>query len=195
MGGVNQAIHPIAPQALTMDHREDTDVAWARRQEAQRGVLKLFRVIVSGVRQHSELVARQCGISAAQLWLLWELAHVPGARVIDLARRLALHVGQVADMLEALEALRLTRRLDREGPAKRHRWAAAEAGRRLLDELRIPARGVLAHALEHLDGATLEALAACLQPLVGALPVRDEHAALKPLSELVGLTPTLSNRS
>jgi hypothetical protein len=89
---------------VAIDTTEDADVAWARRQETLRGVLKLFRVIVASAQRHAEQVRHECGIGATQLWLLWELERAPGLRILDLARQLAMHVVMAQEMMEELEA-------------------------------------------------------------------------------------------
>lgn len=180
---------------VAINTTEDTDVAWARRQETLRGVLKLLRVIVSCAQQHAQFVQRQCGISATQLWLLWELDRAPGLRALDLSRLLAMHVGMTQEMLDVLEASGLARRTTGEGAPKSHRWAVAEAGRRLLADSNLPARGVTALALDKLDDSAIQALADSLQPLVGALPFKDGGAALTPLSDLLGDYPGATQRS
>ncbi len=76
-----------AGQAISfLDPTMDADVAWAKRQETIRGVLKLFRVIVAGARQHAEAIQRDFGITAAQYWILSELARAPGSRPLDVAK-------------------------------------------------------------------------------------------------------------
>ncbi len=186
IGAVKKQRYTEHTACVAIDTSEDIDVAWARRQETLRGVLKLFRVMVSSTQQHAQLVRRQCGISATQLWLLWELDRAPGLRILDLARLLAMHVGLVQEMVEALEARGLARRMAGDGAPKSHRWAVAEAGRQLLADTSLPARGVTALALDTLDDSALQALADGLQPLVGALPFKDGGAALTPLSDLLG---------
>ncbi len=186
IGPVN-ASNPTKPNTVVrLDTVEDTDVAWARRQETLRGVLKLFRVIVSGVREHAEQVQRQCHITPAQLWALWELARAPGSRVLDLAKAMAMHVELVQTMVSELEARALARLTATGLTPKACRWSVTEAGLRLLADATVPARGVVAGALDSLDSTVLEDLAACLGPLVGAMQFKDGGAALMPLPDLIG---------
>ncbi len=186
IGRVNASNPTNRNAVVNLDTVEDTDVAWAKRQETLRGVLKLFRVIVSGVQQHAELVQQQCHITPAQLWALWELARAPGSRVLDLAKAMAMHVELVQTMVTDLEARGLARLTATGITPKACRWSATEAGRQLLADTTVPARGVVAGALDNLDSALLEGLAACLGPLVGAMQFKDGGAALTPLPDLVG---------
>jgi len=192
---VSKQNHTERSACVAINSTEDTDVAWARRQETLRGVLKLFRVIVASAQRHAEQVRRECGIGATQLWLLWELERAPGLRILDLARQLAMHVVMTQDMIETLETRGLVRRTAGEGAPKSHRWTVTEAGRSLLASTHLPARGVTALALDNLDDSAIQALAESLQPLVGALPFKDGGAALMPLSELLGDHPGNALRS
>lgn len=184
--GVNRENHAGRTAWVAINTTEDTDVAWARRQETLRGVLKLFRVVVASAQRHAEQVRHECGIGATQLWLLWELQRAPGLRILDLARQLAMHVAMTQEMIEELEPRGLVRRTASDGTPKSHRWAATEAGRNLLASTHLPARGVTALALDQLDDHAIQSLADSLQHLVGALPFKDGDAALMPLSELLG---------
>lgn len=75
---------------LYLDPAQDADVAWARRKEATLAALKMFRMTLDAVRRHSEGVEARQGISAVDLWALWEFAQSPGMRTVDLAKALAM---------------------------------------------------------------------------------------------------------
>lgn len=169
-----------------IDTTVDTDVAWAKRQETIRGILKLFRVIVSAVRQHAELIQSNVGISAAQYWILSELARTPGARALDIAKFMAMHVAVLRDALSDLERQHLVvATLVGDNP-KSSRWAITHQGRQRLAMSDLPARGSVVAALDTLDDSAIKALADSLQPLVAALRLKDEAAALVPLSDMLG---------
>lgn len=54
-------------------------------------VLQRFRVLIRTAQRHSQWIERQSGVTGAQLWVLQELLDLPGLRVGELARRMALH--------------------------------------------------------------------------------------------------------
>lgn len=57
----------------------------ARDQQA-RNVVQQLRIVNRAMQEHSRWVERQCGVSAAQLWALLELAAQPGLRVSELSQ-------------------------------------------------------------------------------------------------------------
>lgn len=178
-----------ASGAIQIDTKEDIDVAWARRQDTIRGILKLFRVIVSSVQRHAKLTQQLAQVSAAQLWALWELERAPGLRVLDLAKLMAIHVAAAEAIVSDLEVQGLVRVVASDLNPKSRRLALTDNGRSRLAHAPVAARGMVATALDQLDDASLNALVASLQPLVGALPFKDSGAALSPLTDLVSGGP------
>lgn len=164
----------------------DADVAWAKRQETIRGVLKLFRVIVAGARQHAEAIQRDFGITAAQYWILSELARAPGSRPLDVAKAIAMHVSSAHAALDELQRLDLIAVSSAGDTPKSTRWAITERGRYLLGVSDLPARGSVGAALHEMDDHSIVTLAGGLQTLVGAMRFKDGAAALTPLSDLLG---------
>lgn len=164
----------------------DVDVAWAKRQETIRGALKLFRVIVAGARQHAEAIRRDFGISAAQYWMLSELARAPGSRPLDIAKATAMHVSSTHLALDVLQRLNFIAVSSAGDTPQSTRWAITEQGRHLLGVSDLPAQGSIGAALHEMDDRSIVALAEGLQTLVGAMRFKDGDAALTPLSDLLG---------
>ncbi len=162
---------------------EAIEVTWARRRENIRGAIKLFRVAVDAIQRHAAHTEAQCGISDPQLWILWELAHAPGMRVLDLAKALAIHVSSARGLTTQLETLGLVRRIDTGPTDNAARLALTDAGTRLLRRAPAPAQGVLTAALESLDDQALADLILALRPLVAAMGPTQDRAALIPLAD------------
>lgn len=155
----------------------------AGREAAARSVLQAMRVVYRAIQAHSRWVERRCGIGAAQLWALWEVACRPGLRVSDLAAAMAVHRSTASNLLDRLERQGLVRR-SRGGPDHRVvRVYPSEAGLALVARAPQPAQGALMHALGQLAPETLEALARGLEALTAALPAADREAGGAPLDQ------------
>jgi DNA-binding MarR family transcriptional regulator len=155
------------------------------RTERVRDVLKLFRVVFRAVQKHSSWVEKQCDVSGAQLWAMWELLVSPGLRVGDLSRAMTIHQSTASNLLDKLETKGLVRR-ERGGPDQRVvRLYLTPAGLEVLNRAPRPAQGVLTDALNAVSDEVLDGLNTNLTTLVGELGVKDEAAALEPLAEAV----------
>lgn len=170
-GGIAQgAASPAPAETGNMD-----------RTEAARSVLRAMRVVFRAIQAHSRWVERRCGISAAQLWALWEVAGRPGLRVSELAAAMAVHRSTASNLVERLERRGLVRR-ERRGPDHRAvQVRPTEAGLELLERAPRPAQGALMHALGRLPPERLAALARELEALTAALPAADRAAGGAPL--------------
>ena len=54
-------------------------------------ILQKFRIIVRAAQKYSQRVEKSLGVSGAQLWIMKEIERVPGLRVGEVARKLAIH--------------------------------------------------------------------------------------------------------
>jgi len=163
---------------------DDAGSAEKRHQEQVLAVLQKFRLVFKSAQKHFHWVERQCGVSGAQLWALWELCETPGLRVSELARVMSIHQSTASNLLDKLEQRKLIRR-ERKGPDQRVvRLFATPAGLAVVSRAPRPARGVLPDALSQLPESDLRALDASLNALVNLMRIRDEKAAMMPLSEI-----------
>ena len=153
------------------------------RDQSQRAVLQNLRVIFRSIQEHSRWVEKKCGVSAAQLWAMWELFAEPGLPVSSLSKALSVHQSTASNMLDKLERKGLVRR-DRSGPDQRvvRLYLTAE-GVDLLAEAPRPAQGALTDALQRLPDQVVGELETGLVLLVGAMRIKDQKAAMQPLSE------------
>jgi DNA-binding MarR family transcriptional regulator len=153
------------------------------RDQVLRAVVQHLRVIFRSIQEHSRWVEKQCGVSAAQLWAMWELFAEPGMPVSRLSKALSVHQSTASNMLDKLEKKALVRR-DRSGPDQRVvRLFLTPQGVALLAEAPRPAQGALTDALQQLPDQTVRDLENGLGLLLTAMRVKDEKAAMHPLSE------------
>jgi len=47
------------------------------RQKKMQNITKQLRVIFRAVQAHSKTVEKNCGLSGAKLWMMWELFATP----------------------------------------------------------------------------------------------------------------------
>ncbi len=166
-----------------LDPGQDTEVAWARRKELILANLKMFRVTLDAVRRHAEWVETRHGISAVDLWLLWELAQSPGLRMVDLAKTMALPRSTVEPLLSGL----LRRGLIRlgESPEATSGFFLSYDGQRIADASPQFGQGVLKAAMGQMSDDTLVQLTQAMGDLVRHLPFLEERAAFQPMAELI----------
>ena len=158
----------------------NADVHAARVQR----VLKDFRIIFKSVQRHSAIVEAQCGLSGSQLWAMWELFMSPGLKVSDLSKAMFIHPSTASNLLDKLEKRELVKR-ERRGPDQRVvRLFLTPEGLKTINRAPRPAQGVLSHTLLRLPDKALESLEAGLTELVTNMNLKDESAALKPLTEI-----------
>ncbi|AGA35382.1 Transcriptional regulator, MarR family [Thioalkalivibrio nitratireducens DSM 14787] len=145
-----------------------------------RSVIRQLRVIIRALQGHSRSVQRSCGISAAQLWALWEVRGCPGLNVSDLSQRLSVHPSTTSNLLDKLEHAGLVERLRRKRDQRIVRLFVTPAGEALLDRAPAAPQGELNRALHALDPVELEALDASLHVLVGRMASAEPTAGLQP---------------
>lgn len=148
-------------------------------------VLMKFRLIVNSAKRHFQWVERQCGISGAQLWVLWELQGRPGLRVTELAHAMAVHQSTLSNLVETLARAGLLRRERDDADRRVVRLVLTAAGARLLRRAPRPARGMLAEAMHALPRAQLSALDGLLQRVLDAMQPAGREAMRRPLSDLL----------
>lgn len=153
----------------------------AVRQNRMHNITKQLRVVFRAVQSHSKTVERQCGLSSAKLWMMWELFANPGLKVSELAKALTIHPSTCSNMLDQLEDRELVRR-DRSRVDQRavHLYLT-EKGTNLLAKAPRPAQGTLSEALERLSDNHLLHLEEGLDQLIEAMLVKDEDAGMVPI--------------
>ncbi len=156
-----------------------------RRSQARRvqevAIIRHFRTVVKAIQAHSAWVERQCGVSAAQLWALWEIHAEPGLRVKDISERLSIRPATASNLLDKIESKGLIVR-DRCGPDQRVvQLFPTDQGAELLANAPGPAEGALLNALVRMDDGALDELGNSLGALVEILAIREEEFAMAPI--------------
>jgi DNA-binding MarR family transcriptional regulator len=152
------------------------------RQDCMQNITKQFRVLFRAIQSHSKTIERQCGLSSAKLWMMWELFASPGLKVSELARALTIHPSTCSNMLDQLENKQLIRRNRSKSDQRAVHLFLTEEGTLLLATAPRPAQGTLSMALEHLSDNHLSHLEEGLNQLIQAMQVKDKEAGMLPIS-------------
>lgn len=156
---------------------DEKDPRFARFQT----ILKDLRTIFRASQAHARSVEKKCGVSAAQLWMMWELFNSPGLRVSELANILSIHPSTCSNMLDKLQTKKLIWR-ERSGSDQRSvHLGLTQEGLKLLAKAPRPAQGVLTDVLLRLPDKELTSLEEGLQTLVRELKNCKESDKLKPI--------------
>ncbi|BCO08722.1 hypothetical protein GF1_10980 [Desulfolithobacter dissulfuricans] len=151
------------------------------RHQRMQNITKQLRVVFRAVQAHSKTVERQCGLSSAKLWMMWELFASPGLKVSELAKALTIHPSTCSNMLDQLEDKGFVRRDRSKIDQRAVHLYLTEEGAKVLAKAPRPAQGTLSDALEHLSDDNLIHLEEGLNKLIDAMKVKDEKAGLVPI--------------
>lgn len=145
-------------------------------------ILRELRIIFRASQAHAKSVEKECGLSSAQLWMMWELFNNPGLKVSELANILSVHPSTCSNMLDKLQKKGLIYR-SRTNPKDQRvvRLNLTEEGVQLLANAPRPAQGVLADVLLRLPDQSLNHLESGLTEFVKALKSFDVKDGLKPI--------------
>lgn len=147
--------------------------------------LMSFRQIVGAAKSHFELVQAECGLSGAQLWMLWEVNAKPGQKVGELAGYLAIHQSTASNLLRQLEKKGMLIR-ERKGMDQRVvRIFPTAFGIEKLRKAPGPARGVLPDAIDQLSDTARQKLNHALRLLLDHIHRQGKAASKRPLSDLI----------
>lgn len=153
------------------------------RESQTRAVVQQLRIVYRAMQEHSRWVEKQCGVTAAQLWALWELAARPGLRVSELSQALSLHQSTTSNLLDKLEKKGLVARR-RGGPDQRVvQIDLTREGAEIVARAPRPAQGAISAALARLPAAELAGLERGLAELIGCMEGADHAAALRPMMD------------
>lgn len=162
----------------------DKDVPHEKtRSEQERAILRKFRTVFRVIQEHSRWIERQCGVSAAQLWAMWELFSSPGLRVSELSRALSIHQSTASNLLDKLEQKGLIERHRGGSDQRVVRLHLTDKGAQLVERAPRPAQGALMDALHRLPNEALLELEGVLGRLVSTMDVDDRDAGMRLLAE------------
>jgi DNA-binding MarR family transcriptional regulator len=144
-------------------------------------ILRDLRIIFRASQAHARWVEKECGLSSAQLWMMWELFNQPGLKVSELAKILSIHPSTCSNLLDKLQQKDLVGR-DRSSEDQRVvQLNLTDKGVKLLAKAPRPAQGVLADVLLRLPDETLNHLEVGLKEFVEALKVQDVADSMLPI--------------
>jgi len=145
--------------------------------------LMKFRLVINSAKRHYLWVEKQCGVSGAQMWLLWELSQAPGMRTSELASAMAIHQSTVSNLLDKLESEGYIRR-DRSPEDRRTvTLFVTKSGAALVKRAPQPACGILPDALRRLDPVILRSLENHLEQLLDVMNSVDIKSLKRPLAD------------
>jgi DNA-binding MarR family transcriptional regulator len=148
-----------------------------------QAILKNIRLIFRARQKHAQGVMKECGLSSAQLWMMWELSKSPGLRVSELAKILSIHTSTCSNMLDKIQKKGLARRDRSESDQRNVHLYLTEVGEDLLAKAPQPAQGVLTDVLLKLADEDLTHLEIGLQSLVEELHVANKEDSLQLLDD------------
>lgn len=148
-----------------------------------QNILRDFRIVFRSIQAHSKRVEKQSGLSAAQLWMLWELFSTPGLRVSELAKALSIHQSTCSNMLDKLQNKGFVSRDRSDADQRVVRLEITEKGAQLLAKAPRPAQGALADVLLRLPDKTLNQLETSLGQVISALHISEKDAGMNLIIE------------
>ncbi len=146
-----------------------------------QAVIQKLRMIFKAIQSHSKKIEKECGLSGAQLWMLSEVAAVPGVRVSQLAKTLSIHASTCSNMLDKLEAKELIYRDRSKTDQRTVHLYTTETGQNLLSKAPKPLQGKLTRGLELLGPEQLAGLEDNLESLVETLNLPDDKGSFQPI--------------
>lgn len=172
-----------------MTHPSDTSAQQATHVPVpSRQVLRQFRVIFNAIKTHFSQVEHESGLGGAQVWALSVVAESPGIGVGQMAHAMDIRQPTASNLVRGLVSKGLMRS-ERSGSDRRAvALFVTDEALSILSRVPGPWAGVLPHALDALDEATLQRLQSDLAQVIRGLAVPDAveaaDAATTPLAQL-----------
>ncbi|PIE56272.1 MAG: MarR family transcriptional regulator [Desulfobulbus propionicus] len=153
-----------------------------QRPDKIHAIIRQLRIVFRVVQTHAKSIEKECGLSGAKLWMLYEINANPGLKVSELATALTIHPSTCSNMLDRLEDLGLVSRGRSKKDQRTVHLFLTDDGRSLLARAPRPVQGKLSDALDRLADNQLCDLQQSLDNLIQNLQQPD-NVALVPLSE------------
>ncbi|AHG89333.1 regulatory protein MarR [Gemmatirosa kalamazoonensis] len=148
------------------------------RAAASAATLDALRRIVRALRLANSGVEKSTGLSAAQLFVLEQVAAAPGASLSELAQRTLTDRTSVAAVVDRLASRGLVERRRSDVDRRRVEILPTESGRGTLEHAPHPPTRRVLMALETLDDRQLQRLAVSLTRLVRSMGLSDEPSVM-----------------
>ncbi len=139
-------------------------------------VFQHLRRIVKALEVFSKEVDARFGLTAPQLWALWELGKEGPLALKDLSARLHVHPSTMVGVVDRLEAKGLVARKPDPVDRRRVRLSLTAAGRALRKKAPHPAQGRLRAALEDMPEKQIQDMHRALQTLVKSMEAENVEA-------------------
>lgn len=149
----------------------------------QQTIIKQLRILFRAVQAHSRSVETRCGLSSAQLWMLYEVSLSHGIKVTELASILSIHRSTSSNMLDKLEKKNLISRDRSKLDQRSVHIYITEEGKELLTQAPSPQQGQLSNTLSKLTSEQLTNLETSLQVFIDALNFEDLKASTTPIPD------------
>ena len=150
----------------------------SNRQRLRANALDGIRALVGALSRSARSVERRTGVTAAQLFVLRQLADRDGLSLGEVAERTLTRQSTVSIVVARLAKRGLLRRDRATDDRRRLRLSLTPAGRRVLARAPEPTTGRLLGALDELTNAQLLGLSTGLDALTGALGLESRRAGM-----------------
>ena len=154
-----------------------------KRSIQERTITKQLRILFRAVQAHSRTVEKMCGLSSAQLWMLYEVSLSDGIKVSELATALSIHRSTSSNMLDKLEKKNLISRDRSKSDQRSVHIYITQQGKELLAQAPSPPQGQLSNTLTKLTGEQVTNLETSLQVFIDTLHFDDVKASMTPIQE------------
>ena len=154
--------------------------------DKQQTIIKQLRILFRAVQAHSRSVETTCGLSSAQLWMLYEVSISHGIKVTELASILSIHRSTSSNMLDKLEKKQVIYRDRSKSDQRSVHIYITELGKELLTQAPSPPQGQLSNTLSKMTNEEQTNLVTSLQVFIDALNFEDVKASTTPIPENLG---------
>ncbi len=149
-----------------------------QRRQAEADALNAFRRVVQELRVAAQRAQSAAGISAAQLYVLTQLAGGSAMSISELGARTFTDRSSVGAVVTRLAERGLVERTRAADDRRRAEVRITAAGQPALGQAPSPPTGLLVSGLEKLDDPALGALVSGLRNLVAAMGLAESPAEM-----------------
>lgn len=154
-----------------------------KRSVQEQTITKQLRILFRAAQAHSRSVEKTCGLSSAQLWMLYKVSLSHGITVSELATTLSIHRSTSSNMLDKLEEKLLIYRDRSKLDQRSVHIYITDLGKKLLALAPSPPEGQLSNALTKLSREQLTSFEISLQVFIDALQFEDVKTSVPPIPE------------
>jgi len=148
------------------------------KEQQVKLITRELRMVYRAIQAHSKIVEKQCGLTSAQLGMLYEIGATAGMKVSQLAAALTIHTSTCSNMLDKLEAKNLICRDRKKTDQRSVHLYITDAGVQLLNSAPKPVQGKLTNSLNKLSHDQLSMLHSSLNNLIDALNLPDDETGM-----------------